>query len=94
MIEAGEDDLQQEATGRGAEVVPTGDLLDQSSLIAALETCQPDEVYNLGAVSFVALSFKQATLTGEITGLGVVRMPLRSSRSAQFLTRIRRKKWV
>jgi GDPmannose 4,6-dehydratase len=51
-----------------------GDLLDQSSLIAALETCQPDEVYNLGAVSFVALSFKQATLTGEITGLGVVRM--------------------
>jgi GDPmannose 4,6-dehydratase len=51
-----------------------GDLLDQSSLIAALETCQPDEVYNLGAVSFVALSFKQAALTGEITGLGVVRM--------------------
>ncbi|HEX3604880.1 MAG TPA: GDP-mannose 4,6-dehydratase [Candidatus Dormibacteraeota bacterium] len=51
-----------------------GDLLDQSSLIAALETCQPDEVYNLGAISFVGLSFKQATLTGEITGLGVVRM--------------------
>jgi GDPmannose 4,6-dehydratase len=51
-----------------------GDLLDQSSLIAALETCQPDEVYNLGAVSFVALSFKQAALTGEVTGLGVVRM--------------------
>jgi GDPmannose 4,6-dehydratase len=51
-----------------------GDLLDQSSLIAALETCQPDEVYNLGAISFVGLSFKQATLTGEVTGLGVVRM--------------------
>jgi GDPmannose 4,6-dehydratase len=51
-----------------------GDLLDQSSLIAALETCQPDEVYNLGAISFVGLSFKQASLTGEITGLGVVRM--------------------
>lgn len=51
-----------------------GDLLDQSSLIAALEQCQPDEVYNLGAISFVALSFKQAQLTGEITGLGVVRM--------------------
>ncbi len=32
-----------------------GDLLDQSSLIAALETCQPDEVYNLGAMSFVGL---------------------------------------
>lgn len=51
-----------------------GDLLDQSSLIAALETCQPTEVYNLGAISFVGLSFKQAVLTGEITGLGVVRM--------------------
>jgi GDPmannose 4,6-dehydratase len=35
-----------------------GDLLDQSSLIATLETCQPTEVYNLGAISFVGLSFK------------------------------------
>jgi GDPmannose 4,6-dehydratase len=51
-----------------------GDLLDQSSLIAALETCQPNEVYNLGAISFVGLSFKQAALTGEVTGLGVTRM--------------------
>jgi GDPmannose 4,6-dehydratase len=51
-----------------------GDLLDQSSLIAALETCQPMEVYNLGAMSFVGLSFKQAALTGEVTGLGVTRM--------------------
>jgi GDPmannose 4,6-dehydratase len=51
-----------------------GDLMDQSSLIAALATCQPDEVYNLGAMSFVPHSFKQPTLTGEITGLGVVRM--------------------
>jgi GDPmannose 4,6-dehydratase len=51
-----------------------GDLLDHSSLVAALESCQPTEVYNLGAISFVALSFKQALLTGEITGLGVVRM--------------------
>jgi GDPmannose 4,6-dehydratase len=51
-----------------------GDLLDHSSLVAALESCQPTEVYNLGAISFVGLSFKQALLTGEITGLGVVRM--------------------
>jgi GDPmannose 4,6-dehydratase len=51
-----------------------GDLLDHSSLIAALESTQPDEVYNLGAISFVALSFTQAQLTGEITGLGVTRM--------------------
>jgi len=51
-----------------------GDLLDQSSLIAALETAQPTEVYNLGAISFVALSFKQGVNTGEVTGLGVTRM--------------------
>ena len=57
----------------GVEFVE-GDLLDQSSLIAALETCQPTEVYNLGAISFVGLSFKQALLTGEITALGVTRM--------------------
>jgi len=51
-----------------------GDLLDHSSLVAALEASQPTEVYNLGAISFVGLSFKQALLTGEITGLGVVRV--------------------
>ncbi len=50
------------------------DLNDQSSLIAALETSRPDEVYNLAAISFVALSFKQAINTGEITALGVTRM--------------------
>jgi len=51
-----------------------GDLQDLSSLIAAVEQVQPDEVYNLGAISFVQLSFKQAELTGDITGLGVLRM--------------------
>ena len=39
-----------------------------------MEQVQPDEVYNLGAMSFVQLSFKQAELTAEITGLGVLRM--------------------
>jgi GDPmannose 4,6-dehydratase len=52
----------------------SGDLRDLSSLIAAVEQAQPDEVYNLGAISFVALSFKQPELTAEITGLGVLRM--------------------
>ena len=51
-----------------------GDLTDTSSLIGALEYCQPDEVYNLGAISFVALSFKQPELTGNITGLGALRL--------------------
>jgi GDPmannose 4,6-dehydratase len=51
-----------------------GDLRDLSSLIAAVEQVQPDEVYNLGAMSFVALSFRQPELTADITGLGVLRM--------------------
>ena len=51
-----------------------GDLQDLSSLIAVIEQVQPDEVYNLGAVSFVALSFRQPELTADITGLGVVRI--------------------
>ncbi len=55
------------------EPVP-GDLADLPSLVKALEFSQPDEVYNLGAISFVALSFNQAELTANITGLGVLRM--------------------
>jgi GDPmannose 4,6-dehydratase len=51
-----------------------GDLRDLSSLISAMEIAQPDEVYNLGAISFVGLSWKQAELTGEITGMGVLRI--------------------
>src|SRR3979411_467288 len=51
-----------------------GDLQDLSSLIAAVEQVQPDEVYNLGAISFVQLSFKQPELTAASTGLGVLRM--------------------
>jgi GDPmannose 4,6-dehydratase len=51
-----------------------GDLRDLSSLIAAVEAVQPDEVYNLGAMSFVKLSFTQPELTSDITGLGVMRM--------------------
>jgi GDPmannose 4,6-dehydratase len=51
-----------------------GDLQDFSSLIAAVDYCQPDEVYNLGAISFVPLSFKQPELTANVTGLGVLRM--------------------
>ena len=51
-----------------------GDLTDLPSLISAMEIAQPDEVYNLGAISFVGLSWKQAELTGEITGMGVLRM--------------------
>ncbi len=50
------------------------DLLDQSSLITALREAQPDEVYNLGAQSFVPTSWTQPVLTGQFTALGVTRM--------------------
>lgn len=55
------------------EPVP-GDLADLPSLVKALELSQPDEVYNLAAISFVAVSFNQAELSANITGLGVLRM--------------------
>ena len=51
-----------------------GDLTDFSSLVGALRTVEPNEIYNLGAISFVAMSFTQAELTSNVTGLGVLRM--------------------
>jgi len=51
-----------------------GDLMDQSSLNTAVKGTDPDEVYNLAAQSFVATSFVQPVLTGEITGLGTLRV--------------------
>lgn len=52
----------------------SGNLLDLASLIRALAKAQPDEVYNLGAVSFVAYSWDNAELTSAVTGLGVLNM--------------------
>lgn len=52
----------------------TGDLQDLSSLIRALEASKPDEVYNLGAISFVAYSWENAALTSQVTGMGVLNM--------------------
>jgi GDPmannose 4,6-dehydratase len=51
-----------------------GDLLDQRSLVDAMRAAQPDEIYNLAAMSFVAVSWIQPTLTAEFTGVGVTRM--------------------
>jgi GDPmannose 4,6-dehydratase len=51
-----------------------GDLLDQRSLVDALRAAQPSEIYNLAAMSFVAVSWIQPTLTAEFTGVGVTRM--------------------
>lgn len=51
-----------------------GDLLDQASLMTCIQKAKPDEIYNLAAISFVALSWNQPELTGEITGLGALRL--------------------
>src|SRR6202035_4289642 len=59
---------------RGRITLHQGDLLDQSSLVDTLRASQPDEVYNLAAMSFVAVSWIQPTLTAEFTGVGVTRM--------------------
>jgi GDPmannose 4,6-dehydratase len=52
----------------------SGDLLDQYSLYQAIKESQPDEIYNLGAQSFVKASWEQPMFTGESTALGVTRM--------------------
>src|SRR4051794_1910594 len=51
-----------------------GDLLDHRSLVDALKVSRPHEIYNLAAMSFVAVSWIQPTLTAEFTGVGVTRM--------------------
>jgi GDPmannose 4,6-dehydratase len=55
-------------------VLHTGDLLDQRSLGDVLRACEPDEIYNLAAMSFVAASWSQPVLTAEFTATGVTRM--------------------
>ena len=65
--------------GNIAHVLPritmiSGDLLDEASLVHALIQAKPDEVYNLASQSFVAASWKQPVFTGEVTGIGTIRM--------------------
>lgn len=52
----------------------SADLLDQGSLTDAIKKCEPDEVYNLAAQSFVKASWDQPVLTGEFTAIGVTRV--------------------
>jgi GDPmannose 4,6-dehydratase len=53
-------------------VLVHGDLTDVSSLTRVLGVSQPDEIYNLGAISFVAYSWENASLTTDVTGKGVL----------------------
>jgi GDPmannose 4,6-dehydratase len=55
-------------------VLHTGDLLDQRSLVDVLREAEPDEIYNLAAMSFVAASWSQPVLTAEFTAVGVTRI--------------------
>jgi GDPmannose 4,6-dehydratase len=65
----------EEFKARFPEVVLIGgDLSDFSSLYTAVNEIRPDEIYNLGAISFVGLSFQQPELTSNITGLGALRL--------------------
>jgi GDPmannose 4,6-dehydratase len=59
---------------RDAITLHQGDLLDQRSLVDALRASKPDEIYNLAAMSFVAVSWVQPTLTAEFSGVGVTRI--------------------
>ena len=58
-----------------------GDLTDFSSVLGIISTVKPDEIYNLGAISFVGLSFQQPELTANVTGLGTLRI-LEATRKA------------
>jgi GDPmannose 4,6-dehydratase len=59
---------------RAGITLHTGDLLDQRSLVDAMRDCEPQEIYNLAAMSFVAASWSQPVLTAEFTATGVTRM--------------------
>lgn len=72
-------DPENQKTKEIQELIPglqivAGDLTDFSSLEAALDTAQPDEVYNLGAMSFVAQSWEKASLTTDVTAKGVLNL--------------------
>src|SRR3954470_20445882 len=62
-----------ETTVPGVKLL-NGDLTDQSSLMRALESAQPEELYNLAAISFVASSGKNAKVPSDVTALGVLNM--------------------
>jgi GDPmannose 4,6-dehydratase len=59
---------------KGKIEILQADLLDELSLMSMMEDSQPDEIYNLAAMSFVPTSWQQPVLTGEFTGIGVVKM--------------------
>src|SRR3989344_5361830 len=59
---------------KGDFTLMSGDLLDEASIVHILKEIKPDEIYNLASQSFVPESWKQPVYTGEVTGLGGVRV--------------------
>ena len=51
-----------------------GDLTDTSNLVRIIQECQPDEIYNLGAQSHVAVSFESPEYTADVDGMGTLRI--------------------
>src|ERR671914_1540020 len=75
MVRRSSTETFQRLEGIRDDLVPhTGDLLDQRSLVDVLRECEPEEVYNLAAMSFVAASWSQPVLTAEFTAVGVTRI--------------------
>lgn len=68
------DNMERIAHLQGKIELVRGDLLDQSSLVALVDTVRPTEIYNLAAQSFVPTSWKQPLLTSEYTAMGVTRL--------------------
>ena len=64
-----------------------GDLTDGSQVARVMRSLQPDEIYNLGAQSHVGVSFSQPEYTGDVDGLGVIRL-LEAIRDAEISTRL------
>jgi GDPmannose 4,6-dehydratase len=69
-------DLLSDALARGGDRIHLldGDLTDMDSLLHAVVTAKPDEVYNLAAMSFVGSSWEQALTTTDINAVGVLRL--------------------
>jgi GDPmannose 4,6-dehydratase len=75
MINGQSEDTSRKLNNELPEVVQIkGDLSDTSSLMSAISEAEPHEIYNLGAVSHVGISFTQPELTANVTGLGVLRL--------------------
>ena len=84
----GNDKIEELSNNLPAVEMIFGDITDNSSILAAIQNSQPDEIYNLAAISFVGLSFTQPELTAHVTGIGILRI-LEACRSLNIADKIR-----